>query len=68
MEFSTNKLNNQLVTEDQLKAWLGYSQRERLKRWLMQNGVRHRSGQNGRICVTLDDLNKKNNTTIVEFE
>lgn len=69
MDFLNDNSNNHLVTEDQLKAWLGYTQRERVKKWLVQHGVRHRSGQNGRVCVTLSDLdNNNNNNKSVEFE
>lgn len=63
-----NTSNNHLVTEDQLKAWLGYSQRSRIQRWLVEHGVKHSYGHNGRICVTLSDLSNKNNTHSIEFE
>lgn len=41
-----------LITEDQLQACTGYSQRGRIETWLRQQGIRYWRGKDGRLITT----------------
>ena len=42
-----------LLTEDQLRDWLGYARRADLERVLDSRGIPWLPGRDGRICTTL---------------
>lgn len=48
-----------LLTEDDLKAWLGYESSSALEQRLREAGIRYkRIGKGGTIATTLDAVNK----------
>ena len=61
-----------LVSEEDLKAWTGYTRSGDIEKWLKENGVAFRTGKKGRICVTEEALNAKpannNDFQVIEFQ
>lgn len=41
-----------LIDEDDLKAWLGYTNRSAVEKWLVRRGVDWDSGCDGKIVTT----------------
>ena len=50
-------MNTALVTEEDLKEWLGIKARSKLEEALYKQGIRIIYGKDGRVCTTLDALN-----------
>ena len=61
-----------LITETQLKNWLGYRRRADIERALRQAGIRFIHGQGGTVCTTerwLTEAGKSPEKRVeVEFE
>ncbi|MBO9484321.1 DUF4224 domain-containing protein [Salinisphaera sp. G21_0] len=51
-----DKFSEQLITEEQLKAWLGFKQRSALMKWLDKEAIPYRLGNKGVIATTLNSL------------
>lgn len=45
-----------LITEQQLRAWLGYERRADLERVLVDNRVSYFRGRGGALCTTLSAI------------
>lgn len=64
--------NVQLVSEDDLRAWLTYERQSDIRAWLDKNGIWYLEGKGGRICTTVEAINaaraSANNATFDEFE
>ena len=50
-------MNDELVTLDRLKTWLGYEKRGAVVRWLNENRVRWLPGKDGRPVTTVSAIN-----------
>lgn len=50
------QLNQSLVSEDDLKAWLGYDQRSKIERWLSERGIPFEVSRE-RIVTTVQAIN-----------
>ena len=48
--------HQQLITEEQLMAWLGFKQRSKLMRWLDKEGIPYRLGNKGVVATTINCL------------
>ncbi len=53
----TSKSSEQLITEDQLKAWSGYSQTGKLLDFLRANGILYFRGRGGSVMTTIQAVN-----------
>jgi hypothetical protein len=65
--------NVQLVSEDDLRAWLDYERQADIRAWLDKNGVWYLEGKGGRICTTVEAINAArakaaNSASFDEFE
>lgn len=49
-------MNPNLITEEDLKHWLGYERRADLDAWLRDKGIEPKRGKGGRICILAADL------------
>lgn len=47
-----------LIKEEQLLDWLGYSRSADVERKLRQHGIGFIFGKQGKICTTMEQLNK----------
>lgn len=47
-----------LLTEDQLKAWTGYEQRQKLESWLRENKIKFTYGKDNKLITTADAVNQ----------
>lgn len=51
-------MNSNLVTEEDLKGWLGFEQRATLEKWLKEKKIAFDYGKGGRIVTTVQALNE----------
>jgi len=49
---------NHLINDDALKDWLGCKNRPSLEKILQNHGIRIIHGKGGKLCTTLDAINK----------
>ena len=49
-------MDGNLITEEQLKEWLGYEQRAALEKALTKNRIPFITGKDGRVCTTSQAL------------
>ncbi len=47
-----------LLTEDELKAWTGYEQRQKLESWLRENKIKFTYGKGNKLITTADAVNQ----------
>ena len=50
-------MNPALVSEEDLKAWIGISDRAGLRLWASQVGLKFLPGSRRRLCTTIEALN-----------
>ena len=48
----------QLITEQELKEWTGYERTADLEKWCIDNRIPYYRGKGGRICVTIEAINR----------
>ena len=62
-----HQLPSVLIDEADLLKWVGYEkgQRERLRKWLIQNNIPYRPGKDGKLCVVAYDLSLKQTDELV---
>lgn len=46
-----------LLTEDELKAWTGIGQRQKLESWLRENKIKFTYGKGNKLLSTTDAVN-----------
>lgn len=49
-------MSAQLLSEDDLKKWLGYEQRQKIEQWLSDNGIPYQTAK-GRVVTTIQAVN-----------
>ena len=54
----TGHRHTHLLTESELCEWLGFQRRSALEKWMRQQGIPIIYGKQGRICTTLEAVNK----------
>lgn len=48
---------SQLLSEEDLKKWLGYEQRVKLEQWLSANGIVYQVAKDNKIVTTIQAVN-----------
>lgn len=49
---------SELLTQEQISEWCGYSRRSDIERWLDRHNIPWRQGKDGRVCTTLEAVNR----------
>ncbi len=47
-----------LLSEDELKAWCGYEQRQKLEEWLRKNKISYTYGKGNKLITTAEAVNR----------
>ena len=62
---------NQLIDENQLRKWSGYTRQSDISRFLTMNGILFIRGRHNTICTTVtavDNAMNSNSSKKIEFE
>lgn len=61
-------MNVNLVSEDDLRAWLNYERQADIKTWLDEKGIWYLMGKGGRICTTVAAINAARAANAASFD
>lgn len=64
----TSSNNQNIVTEDDLKALSGYETRGTLKRFLEAHGIWYTEGKNGQLGTTINAIDRANSSAHEEIQ